>query len=69
MKKKHNAIAYHRVGEAVAAKILSFSHIATEKNLTDILTKSVDKTTFYRLTKKCLFRIPEIVQKATLNVC
>ena len=61
LKKKHNAIAYHRVREAVAAKIIHFGHIKSEENLADILTKSVNKTTFYNLTKKCLFRNPDII--------
>ena len=66
LKKKHNAIAYHRVREAVAAKIIAFSHIPTKENVADILTKPVDKTTFYHLTKKCLFRVPDIIEKKTI---
>ena len=58
LKKKHNAIAYHRVREAVAAGIIRFAHIDSKENIVDIMNKSVDKTTFYHLTKKCLFRVP-----------
>ena len=61
LKKKHNAIAYHRVREAVAANIIHFGHIKSEDNLADILTKSVCKAIFYYLTKKCLFRTPDII--------
>jgi hypothetical protein len=41
LKKKHNAIAYHRVREAQAAKIVSIAHIEGTKNPADILTKSL----------------------------
>jgi len=58
LKKKHNAIAYHRVREAVAAGIIRFAHVDSKENIADIMTKSVDKTTFYHLTKKCLFQVP-----------
>ena len=57
LKKKHNAIAYHRVREAVASGIVRFAHIDSKENIADIMTKSVDKATFYHLTKKCLFRV------------
>ena len=60
LKKKHNTIAYHRVREANAAGIIRFTHLDSKKNIADIMTKSVDKATFYHLTKKCLFRVPEI---------
>jgi hypothetical protein len=30
LKKKHNAIAYHRVREAIAARIMRFSYIKRE---------------------------------------
>ena len=58
LKKKHNACAYHRVREAIAAGIVRFAHIDSKENIADILTKSVDKATFYHLSKKCLFRVP-----------
>jgi len=58
LKKKHNAVAYHRVREAIAAGIVKFAHVDSKENVSDIMTKSVDKATFYHLTKKCLFRIP-----------
>ena len=41
LKKKHNAIAYHRVREAQAAKIVSIVHISGEVNPADIFTKSL----------------------------
>jgi hypothetical protein len=39
-KKKHNAIAYHRVREAIAARIMRFEYINSEENVSDVLTKS-----------------------------
>jgi hypothetical protein len=32
LKKKHNAIAYHKVREAVAAGIVKIAHVPTKKN-------------------------------------
>jgi hypothetical protein len=31
LKKKHNAIAYHRVREAIAARIMRFAYIKSKK--------------------------------------
>ena len=39
LKKKHNAIAYHRVREAVAAGIIRITKVPRERNLADMLTK------------------------------
>jgi hypothetical protein len=39
LKKKHNAIAYHRVQEAIAAKVLKFAYLRSEENASDSLTK------------------------------
>jgi hypothetical protein len=39
LKKKHNSIAYHRVREAIAAKILQVAKVHTSENLADLLTK------------------------------
>ena len=39
VKKKHNAIAYHRVREAVAAGTIRIAYERSETNLADILTK------------------------------
>ena len=63
LKKKHNAIAYHRIREAIAGKVLRFAHINTKENIADILTKPVDKATFYHLSKKVIFRVPVEISK------
>jgi len=39
LNKRHNALAYHRVREAVAAKIINFIHIEGKSNPADILSK------------------------------
>jgi hypothetical protein len=39
LKKKHNAIAYHKIREAVAAQIVRVAYVQTKYNLADILTK------------------------------
>jgi hypothetical protein len=39
LKKKRNAIAYHRVREATTSKIMRFAYIKSEENFNDILTK------------------------------
>jgi hypothetical protein len=39
LKKKHNAITYHRVCKAVAAQTLQIAKVHTPENLADLLTK------------------------------
>jgi hypothetical protein len=56
LNQKHNAIAYHRVREAIAGGIIRFHHISTHDNLADIMTKPLPATIFYRLAKPLLFR-------------
>jgi hypothetical protein len=41
LKKKHNAIAYHRVQEAVAAETLRVAHVHSKSNNADLLTKTL----------------------------
>jgi hypothetical protein len=58
LKKKHNAIAYHRIREAIAAKIIKFAHIPSSQNIADILTKPLPVNTFENLIQPILFRKP-----------
>jgi hypothetical protein len=37
LEKKHNAMAYHQVKEAIAARIMRFEYIKSEENVSDIL--------------------------------
>jgi hypothetical protein len=39
LKNKHNAIAYHRVREAITARMIALSHIPSKDNIADVLTK------------------------------
>jgi hypothetical protein len=46
LKKKHNAIAYHRVRKAIAAKVMRFAYVKSEENVSDILTKPLSNEHF-----------------------
>jgi hypothetical protein len=52
LKKKHNAIAYHRVREAIAARIMKFAYIKSEENVSDVLTKPLSDDNFHYLMKR-----------------
>ena len=60
LKKKHNAIAYHRVREAIAAKVMRFAYIKSEENVSDILTKPLSNEKLHYLMKKWLLGDLEI---------
>ena len=55
LKKKHNAIAYHRVREAVAAGIVRIAYIPSKENRADILTKPLNPQDYYYLLSGILF--------------
>jgi hypothetical protein len=55
LKKKHNAIAYHRVQEAVAAGILRIAKVHTSENLADLLTKPLSGTSLKNLIQRILW--------------
>ncbi len=54
--KKHQAIAYHRVRECIAAGIVRFAHIRSEENLADMLTKPLVNDKYQHLVSPILFR-------------
>ena len=54
LKKKHNAICYHRVREAQATFIRT-AHHAGKKNIADIFTKNVPGTTLRALVARILY--------------
>jgi hypothetical protein len=60
LKKKHNAIAYHRVQEAIAAKVMRFVYVKSDENINDILTMPLGNEKFHYLVKNWLFRVPEV---------
>jgi hypothetical protein len=55
LKKKHNAIAYHKVKEAIAAGIVKVAHVKSKDNRADILTKALSPQDHYNMTKDILF--------------
>jgi hypothetical protein len=57
LKKKHNAIAYHRVRETVAANIIQVHHIDGKNNIADILTKATMNLTFKKHVETCLVKM------------
>jgi predicted kinase len=80
LKKKHAACAYHRVREAIAAKIIRFCHINSEDNIADILTKPLNGVIHHRLIRPVMdpktgdgvphvFKLPpgEMERRATLR--
>ena len=60
LKKKHNAIAYHKVREAVAAGIVKVAHVNGEVNMADILTKLLSPAKYYQLLRHVIFRCDNI---------
>jgi hypothetical protein len=50
--KKHNAIAYHRVEQPIAARIMRFAYIKREENVSDVLTKPLSNDKFHYLMKR-----------------
>jgi hypothetical protein len=55
LNKRHNALAYHRVREAVASNVLWFFHISGKENPSDVLTKFLGHNVFWPLIKPFLF--------------
>jgi hypothetical protein len=62
LKKKHNAINYHCVREAIAAKVMRFAYVKSDENVSDILTKPLGNEKIHYLVKNWLFRVPEIIK-------
>ena len=54
LKKKHVAISYHMVREAVAAKIVLPIHVNSADNFADILTKALGREAFHWLNTELL---------------
>ena len=58
LEKKHCAVPYHKIREAKTAGIVRFSHISSEDNYADILTKPLGPSKFMELVKPLLFCNP-----------
>ena len=55
LKKKHNAIAYHRVRKAVAAGIICITKVLAGRNLADMLTKPLPGARLHELCQIVLY--------------
>ncbi len=61
LKKKHNAIAYHRVRELIASKTINFAHVPLTANIADVLTKPLNSEIIHGLMKEYMFKKPKTV--------
>ena len=52
--KRHNILAFHRVREAIAAKLMAFYWIQSAYNLSDMLSKHCDHPSVYPMILKLL---------------
>ena len=55
LSKRHNALSYHRVREAIAGKIIRFFHIRGENNPADIVSKHWGQAQVWQLIRPLLF--------------
>jgi hypothetical protein len=53
--KRHNALNYHRVREAIAAKFIVFTHLSGSLNVADILSKHWCHATIWPMLQALLF--------------
>ena len=54
LSKRHNILAFHRVREAIAAKIIDFHWIQSECNLSDMLSKYLEHDNIFPMIQKLL---------------
>jgi len=55
LKKRHNALSFHRVREAIAAKIVAFFKIDSKYNPADMLTKHLGHSSVKDFLSSLLF--------------
>jgi len=55
LQKKHNAICYHYVCEAVAAGCIRVAYVPSEENLADMLTKPMGATKLKTFAQRILY--------------
>jgi Reverse transcriptase (RNA-dependent DNA polymerase) len=55
--KRHHALAYHFAREAIASKMVVFSHLPSELNVADILSKHWGHSQVYQLLKPIFFYV------------
>ena len=54
LSKRHNILAFHRVREAIAAKIIDFHWIKSENNLSDMLSKHWEHSKIFPMIQNLL---------------
>jgi hypothetical protein len=67
LNKRHNALSYHRVREAISAQILYFIHIDGKLNPSDVMTKFLSWAKFWPLIQPFLFWKGETIKDALPN--
>ena len=67
LKKKHNAIAYHKVRECVAAGIVYVAKVKGHCNPADICTKPKGPQDMHRLLKGVLYTVPNSATQGELQ--
>lgn len=55
LQKKHNAICYHYVREAVASKCIRIAYVPSQENLADLLTKPMGASKLKHLAQRILY--------------
>jgi hypothetical protein len=55
LKKKHNAVAFHKLREAIAAGIIRTAYVRSENNMSDILTKPKGPLDYHKFLKVILY--------------
>jgi len=53
--KRHNALSFHRVREAIAAKLIDFRHVRSAANPADVLSKHWGYQAVWPLLQPLLF--------------
>ena len=65
--KHHNILAFHRVREAIAAKLIAFYWIQSSYNVSDMLSKHWDHPTVYpmilKITRGSITLIPRVAKQ------
>ena len=62
LSKRHNALSYHRVREAIAGKIIRIHHIRGENNPADIVSKHWGQAQVWQLIRPLLFHSGETTE-------
>ena len=55
LSKRHNALSYHRVREAIASDMMSLHHVPGEMNPADILSKHWGYSAIWKMLRLILF--------------